>query len=111
MTWAGLPTRPRRPMPRDFPDTFARVGWDGIEAEMRAHKDTIRRWMIDYGQEELIRMRREYLEQKYAAEGRKIGGVRPGRKLSAASRYVLGMRRSTKPAPTFFDVALMEDGK
>lgn len=92
-------------MPKDFPETFARVGWDGIEAEVRAHKDTIRRWIIDYGQEKLILMRREYLEAKYAAQGRKIGGVRPGRKLGAAGRYVMGMTRSTKVA------AVMEDEK
>lgn len=98
-----------RPMPRDFPETFARVGWDGIEAEVRAHKTTIKRWMVAYGEADLIRMRREHLEAEYAKRGRKIGGVTPGRKLGNAARYVLGLRR--KPAPSFFDVELMEDGK
>lgn len=68
----------------DFPDIFARAGWDAIEAECRAHRTTIKRWMIDFGEADLIRRRREYLEAKYSARGHRIGGVRPGRKLATA---------------------------
>jgi hypothetical protein len=75
-----------RPMPRDFPETFARVGWDGIEAEYRAHKDTIKRWMVEFGEDELKAGRRAFLEVAYAAMGKRIPGRRPGR----AKRYVLG---------------------
>lgn len=84
-----------RPIPRDFADTFARVGWDGIEAELHAHKTTIKRWIDQYdaqadldGGPPLHVIRRQWLERHYAENlgGKKIGGVRPGR----AKRYVLG---------------------
>lgn len=84
--WA-VPIQPYRPMPTNFPELFAQHGWDGIEAECGAHKSTIKRWMLDYGEDTLRQMRRDWLERKYAALGRKVpGGWRPGR----AKRYVLG---------------------
>ena len=94
-----------RMMPHDFPQTFARVGWDGIEYECRAHKTTIKRWMVEYGEPELQRMRREFLEAKAIETGRRVPGVKPGsrigakywdgdadaaRKRTRAKRYVLG---------------------
>lgn len=84
-----------RPMPRDFPETFARCGWDSIEAEERAHKSTITRWIREYdaaaeseGKPLLWQLRRAWLEKDYAENrgGKRIGGQRPGR----ARRYVLG---------------------
>jgi hypothetical protein len=69
-----------RPIPRDFAETFVRVGWEGIEAAFRAHKTTIKRWMIAYGEAELIRRRRA-LEALYAARGHRVPGMTPGRKL------------------------------
>lgn len=95
MAHKGIPATTYRPMPTDFPATFARVGWEGIEAEVHAHKTTIKRWMLDYGEAELQRMRREYLHEQYSARGHRIGGVRPGRPRSAAGRYVLGIRAPT----------------
>ena len=80
---ATIPATTYRPMPASFPEIFARVGWDGIEAECRAHRTTIKRWMLNFGEAELIRRRREYLQAQYAARGHRIGGVRPGRKLPA----------------------------
>lgn len=89
-----------RPMPRDFPETFARVGWDGIEAECRAHKDAIVRWIEAYDVEALAKgdpplnqVRRAWLEARYAAEGKRIGGRRPGE--SRAARYVMGRTLTT----------------
>lgn len=96
-----------RPMPRDFPDAFARVGWEGIEDEMRAHKTTIRRWCDEYGYDRLKIMRREHLEAHYAKRGHRIPGRRP---TSTAGRFVMGLRRAivwTKPAPRFWDVELL----
>lgn len=52
-----------RPVPREFPETFIRVGWYGIEKEMRAHARTIKRWMIICGREELIAARAEYVRK------------------------------------------------
>lgn len=77
-----------RPIPRDFIETFARVGWEGIEAEYRAHKTTIKRWMVELGEEMLRAARREWLERHYAVHhgGKRIPGARPG----MARRYVLG---------------------
>jgi hypothetical protein len=89
MAWAGIPARAHRPMPKDFPEVFARVGWDGIEFEMRAHKDTIKRWMIDYGEARLQRQRRKHLEAVYQMRGYRVPGVRPGRKLSSLPDWVI----------------------
>ena len=88
-----IPARTIRPMPRDFPETFARVGWDGIEWECRAHKTTIKRWMIDYGEAELIDARRAYLVAAYAERGHRPAGLTPGRKLGISARYVMGRTR------------------
>lgn len=84
-------------MPRDFAETFARVGWDGIEAELRAHKTTIVRWIDEHdtaaiagGRPVLSQIRREWLEREYAENrgGRRIPGVKPGQ--TRRARYVLG---------------------
>jgi hypothetical protein len=87
-------------MPADFPETFARVGWDAIESECRAHKTTIKRWMIEYGEVELQQMRRDFLIAKKAALGHRIGGVAPGKRIGQkywsdgdrkrGKRYVMG---------------------
>lgn len=105
-----------RPMPHDFAETFIRVGWDSIEAEVRAHKTTITRWITAYDLEAIAderptlnQLRREHLERVYAAQGKRVGGRRPG--MSRAARYVLGLRFQKTPAPSFFDAALMEEVK
>jgi hypothetical protein len=84
---------------RDFPETFTRVGWEGIEWECRAHKTTIKRWMLDYGEEALIDARRAYLVAQYAARGVRPAGIRPGRKLGISARYVMGRTRCPKAVP------------
>jgi hypothetical protein len=76
-------------MPRDFAETFARVGWDGIEDELHAHKTTIKRWCLEYGYDALKQMRREYLERIYAARGHRIGGRRPS--ISAGQCVMAGV--------------------
>jgi hypothetical protein len=85
-------------MPRDFVETFIRVGWEGIEWECHAHKTTITRWIRAHDAEAemagtllLREKRRAWLEQQYAEKhgGRRVGGKRP-----RARRYVLGMTLS-----------------
>lgn len=82
MPHAG-PTIGYRPIPSDFVEIFLRVGWDGIEQEMRAHKKTIKRCIevIDAtpGSQPLRDRRREYLERRYAEQkgGRRIPGRLP----------------------------------
>lgn len=104
-----------RPMPRDFAETFVRVGWDGIEAEARAHKTTIVRWIEAYdaeaiaeGRPVLNQLRRTHLEAIYAARGHRVFGRKPGQ--SRAARYVMGRTRKPKwpcRAPRFWDVGLV----
>lgn len=119
-TATGQTYRPYRPMPRDFPETFVRVGWEAIEAECRAHKKTIRAWIEAYndqairdGQPTLQEMRREYLDREYGKRGQRPGGRRPLSHLSHRARYVMGLTRATarwsKPAPSFFELGLMEE--
>lgn len=86
MPWGGVPKTTYRPVPGDFREAFARLGWDGILAHYRVHRDTVKRWMLDLGEDDLRQARREYLEAEYAKTGRRVGGQRPGR----AKRYVLG---------------------
>jgi hypothetical protein len=83
-----------RPMPRDFIETFLRVGWDSIEAEMHAHKTTIVRWIeaydiaaIEEGRPILRELRRMYLIERNGLKGWGVSGrIKPSR----ASRYVMG---------------------
>ncbi len=84
MVWSGIPKKTVRPMPSDFPQVFIRVGWDEIEAELRAHKSTICRWILDYdaagakiGRLPLNQQRHLWLKEQYAARGLKVGGRRP----------------------------------
>jgi hypothetical protein len=104
-----------RPIPVDFVEIFVRVGWDGIEAEVRAHKTTIVRWIeihdagaLAEGRPVLNVLRREWLERKYAATGKRVFGRKPGQ--SRAARYTparpAGYRWPCR-APRFWDVGLV----
>lgn len=73
--------RPYRPMPKDFEETFIRVGWEGIGAEYRAHTRTICRWIKECGEDRLREAREVYLRKT-----RWPNGV-PGNR---RKRYVLG---------------------
>jgi hypothetical protein len=52
-----------RPVPRDFPQTFIRVGWGRIEKEYRAHAKTIKRWLVICGYDALRQARAEYVRE------------------------------------------------
>lgn len=59
----GKPSRMYRPVPRNFRETFIRVGWAGIEQEMHAHARSIKRWMEIVGREALIEARADYVRR------------------------------------------------
>lgn len=74
--------QPYRPKPDDFRETFIRIGWSGVEAHYRAHKQTISRWIDEEGRDDLLRAR-----QQVSGYGLKGSGPR---------RFVLGLRRSPR---------------
>lgn len=52
-----------RPVPRDFPAEFVRVGWGGIEKHFHAHAKTIARWMEVCGRDGLRQARADYVRK------------------------------------------------
>lgn len=60
---------PKRDMPSDFAEMFPRLGWEEIEEHYRTGQTTIRRWMREVGEAELILKRRAYLRKVYASRG------------------------------------------
>ena len=83
--------RPRRPCPRDFRETYIRLGWDGIVEHYRANWRCIRRWINECGRDELKKARAGYVRE----HGRKtlhtapVGDCTVDRQ-SRRMRYVLG---------------------
>lgn len=68
-----------RPMPDDFPEMFVLLGHKTIEDHYAAGIGTIKRWMREYGEADLIWLRRSYLRKVAASEGRPIiHGRKPG---------------------------------
>lgn len=55
-----------RPVPVDFPDTFIRVGWGGIEKHYRVHAKTVKRWLQICDYDALRKRRAEYVKQQRA---------------------------------------------
>ncbi len=74
-----------RPMPRDFVETFIRVGWGGIEAECRAHKLTIVRWINEAGRQQLVEARAEYVREQREKRGSRRSDYVLGRRLRAVA--------------------------
>lgn len=67
------------PMPPDFPEMFPRLGWEAIEDHYSVSQRTIRRWMRQVGEFDLITRRRAYLRKLNASRGiPSIQGRRPG---------------------------------
>jgi hypothetical protein len=106
-------TRPSigyRPPPRDFEQQFVEHGHEAIQV-YGYFRPMFYRWCEELGYDRLKALRREYVEAKYAAEGKRVGGRRPR---SAAGRYVMGMRRKIEwpcDQPRFEDFGLLETGK
>lgn len=59
-----------RPCPAGFADTFIKVGWAGIEAEVHAHARSIRRWIALCGGDALTTARAKYVREQ-RQQGRK----------------------------------------
>lgn len=57
-------TRPYRPKPRDFRETYIAIGWDGLEDHYRTNWRVIRRWIEEEGRASLIRARAAFVEQR-----------------------------------------------
>jgi len=92
-------------MPADFPAMFVRLGWEAIEDHYQAGQTTIRRWMRQSGEADLIERRRAYVRKLYAARGipsimgrkpaGKFGGLTelPGKHPSLAFMPIRRLRR------------------
>jgi hypothetical protein len=96
--------KPYRALPGDFREVFLRLGQDrAIEEHYRTNWRVIRRWIEEAGGDELRAARA-------AVTG---SALKPTKRTGVARRYVLGLRLQLwrKPAPTFFDAGLIEDGK
>lgn len=66
-------------MPDDFPEMFVLLGHKTIEDHYCAGIGTIKRWMREYGEAELIQTRRGYVRKLAAARGMAMAqGSKPG---------------------------------
>jgi hypothetical protein len=52
-----------RPVPRDFEETFVRIGWGEIESHYRAHAKTIAKWLEVCGRDRLRAARAAYVRE------------------------------------------------
>ena len=93
-----------RPIPSDFREVFARVGWQDIRATYRAHSSTIRGWIAALdaeaeanGEPLCAELRRTAIEAQYAARGRQPSGRKPG--FVRARRYVAGRTLTPRKSP------------
>lgn len=84
-TYSTGMVNPIRPCPRDFRETYLRIGWDGIEDHYHANSRCIARWIEECGGEELRQARS-------AITGRKLS---PHRR---SKRYVLGQTLESRRA-------------
>lgn len=53
--------KPYRPKPRDFRDTYIRMGWDGLDEHYNTNWRCIRRWIEEEGREYLKAARAEFV--------------------------------------------------
>jgi hypothetical protein len=76
-------TKPYRPCPPDFRETYIRMGWDGIDEHYRTNYRCIARWVQECGGDELRRersqvtglpMRSHNRSNRYTAAANRIGG-------------------------------------
>lgn len=58
--------KPYRPVPDDFEQVYARMGWDGLDEHYRTNWRVIRRWIVLVGRDRLIRLRAEHVEAQRA---------------------------------------------
>jgi len=55
--------RPYRPCPRDFRETYIRIGWQEICAHYHAHWTTVARWIDETGRSQLRADRAAYVSE------------------------------------------------
>jgi len=72
--------RPYRPLPDDFRERYAEMGWDGLEEHYRTNWRVIRRWVQEYGKDALDEARAVFLAKRWPN----------GPSGPRAKRYVLG---------------------
>lgn len=58
-------TRPYRPCPPDFHETYVRMGWDGIEEHYNTNWRVITRWIHQSGGHKLRAERRAYVQARF----------------------------------------------
>lgn len=72
--------KPYRPVPRDFRETYIRMGWDGIEDHYCTNTRVIRRWIEEEGRDGLAAARAAYVEgQREERRTRRMTAVKPVR--------------------------------
>jgi hypothetical protein len=52
-----------RPVPRDFEETFVRIGWSSIELHYAAHAKTIAKWIDVVGRDRLVSRRAAHVRE------------------------------------------------
>lgn len=57
-------TKPYRPKPTDFRETFIAIGWHGIEDHYRTNWRVIRRWVEEEGFDDLRKARADFVRAK-----------------------------------------------
>lgn len=79
---------------------FIRLGWEHIEDHYDASQRTIRRWMAQAGEFDLIQRRRGFLRKVFAARGvTNIPGRKPGGRFGGVPEM-----RAGDPALAFMPV-------
>lgn len=67
-------------MPPDFPQLFVLLGHKTIEYYYATNQRAVKRWMREYGEAELIQLRRGYLRKLAASKGiNRLCGRKPGK--------------------------------
>ena len=56
--------KPYRPVPADFEQVYATMGWDGIEDHYGTNWRVIRRWVVLTGRDRLAKIRAAYVERQ-----------------------------------------------
>jgi hypothetical protein len=87
-------------MPPDFPEMFVLLGHKTIEEHYVTSWRPVKRWMSEYGEAELIQLRRAYLRKLAASRGqRMVTGRKPGVRFGGFPEML-----ATDPALAFMPV-------
>lgn len=78
-------TKPYRPKPPDFRETYLRIGWDGLEEHYHTNWRVVRRWIEEEGRDRLRADRAAVVERQREAHRRALR-QRHAERLTAVSR-------------------------